>query len=75
VLTKSNPYVGKATLGKEREVFLPLIVLTAKGLAKVMEQQHELTLEEQREFETVLCKANTLLEGASISSPKDRSKN
>jgi hypothetical protein len=75
VLTESNPYVYKAIPGKEREVFLPLMVLTLKGLAKVMEQQHTLTSEEQREFQTVLVKANTLLEGASIGLPKDKSKN
>src|SRR5467141_625064 len=75
VLTESNPYVYRAIPGKEREVFLPLMVLTAKGLAKVMEQQHALTLEEQREVGIVLCKANTLLEGASVGLPKDKSKN
>jgi len=74
VLTESNPYVYKAIPGKEREVFLPLMVLTAKGLAKVMEQQNTLTLEEQREFQIVLGKANTLLEGASVGLPKDKSK-
>jgi len=36
VLTESNPNVYKAIPGKEPEVFLPLMVLTAKGLAKVM---------------------------------------
>src|SRR4029077_17052766 len=75
VLTESNPYVYKAIPGKEREVFLPLMMLTAKGLAKVMEQQHTLTLEEQKEFQTVLGKANTLLEGSSVGLPKDKPKN
>ena len=74
VLTESNPYVYRAIPGKEREVFLPLMMLTAKGLAKMMEQQHSMTLEEQREFQTVLDKANSLLEGASIGLPKDRAK-
>ena len=74
VLTESNPYVYKAIPGKEREVFLPLMVLTAKGLAKVMERQNTLTSEEQREFQIVLGKANTLLEGASVGLPKDKSK-
>src|SRR5689334_2887914 len=49
VLTESNPYMYTAIPGKEREVFLPLMVLTAKGLAKVMEQQHSITSEERRE--------------------------
>jgi len=74
VLTESNPYVYRAIPGKEREVFLPLMMLTAKGLAKMMEQQHSMTLEEQREFQTVLDKANSLLEGASIGLPKDKAK-
>jgi len=74
VLTESNPYVYKAIPGKEREVFLPLMVLTAKGLAKVMERQNTLTSEEQREFQIVLGKANTLLEGASVGLPKDKSR-
>jgi hypothetical protein len=74
VLTESNPYVYKAIPGKEREVFLPLMVLTAKGLAKVMEQQHTLTMDEQKEFQTVLDKANTLLEGASVGLPRDKPK-
>ncbi len=74
VLTESNPYVYKAIPGKEREVILPLMMLTARGLAKVMEQQQSLTLEEQKEFESVLAKANTLLEGASVGLPKDKSK-
>ena len=75
VLTESNPYVYRAIPGKEREVFLPLMMLTAKGLAKMLEQQHSMTLEDQREFQTVLDKANTLLEGASIGRPKDKPKN
>jgi hypothetical protein len=74
VLTESNPYVYKAIPGKEREVFLPLMMLTAKGLAKVMEQQNAMTSEEQRQFREVLDKANTLLAGASVGLPKDKQK-
>ncbi|OLD14803.1 MAG: hypothetical protein AUI50_05120 [Crenarchaeota archaeon 13_1_40CM_2_52_14] len=75
VLTESNPYVYRAIPGKEREVFLPLMMLTAKALAKMLEQQHSMTLEDQREFQTVLDKANTLLEGASIGQSKNEPKN
>ena len=50
------------------------MILTARGLAKVMEQQHSLSLEEQKEFENVLAKANSLLEGSSVGLPKDKSK-
>jgi hypothetical protein len=72
VLTESNPYVYKAIPGKEREVFLPLMMLTAKGLAKVMEQQHSMTAEEAKAFQEVLEKAEALLDGASVGLPKDR---
>ena len=75
VLTESNPYMYKAIPGKEREVFLPLMVLTAKGLAKMMEQQHSLSSEERKEFQTVLDQASALLEGASVGLPKDKQKN
>lgn len=74
VLTESNPYMYKAIPGKEREVFLPLMMLTAKGLAKVMEQQHSITPEERREFQTILDQANALLEGASVGLPKEKQK-
>ncbi|HEV2120110.1 MAG TPA: hypothetical protein VGS11_08420 [Candidatus Bathyarchaeia archaeon] len=74
VLTESNPYVYKAIPGKEREVFLPLMMLTAKGLAKMMEQQRSITSEEQMEFQAVLEKASALIEGSSIGLPKNRSK-
>jgi hypothetical protein len=75
VLTESNPYMYKAIPGKEREVFLPLMMLTAKGLAKVMEQQHSITSEERREFQAVLDQANALLEGASVGLPRGKHKN
>lgn len=75
VLTESNPYMYKAIPGKEREVFLPLMVLTAKGLAKVMEQQHSLSPEERKEFQAVLDQASALLEGESVGLPKDKQKN
>ena len=58
--------------GKEREVIL-LLMLTAKGLAKVKEQ-HATTLEEQKEFQKVLEQATKLLAGASAGLPKDKPK-
>ena len=70
--TESNPYVYKLIPGKEREVFLPLMVLTAKGLAKVMEQQKTLSQSEREEFERVLSKAADLLQGQMIGSPRSR---
>ncbi len=74
VLTESNPYMYKAIPGKEREVIIPLMVLTARGLAKVMEQQQSITLEEKREFQAVLDKANSLLDGASVGLSRDKQK-
>jgi hypothetical protein len=63
LLTESNPYVYRVVPGKEKEVFLPLMILTAKGLAQVMEQLKTMSPEEKREFESVLAKADTLLKG------------
>jgi hypothetical protein len=70
VATEANPYVYKVIPGKEREVFLPLWVLTVRSLAKVLDQQKTMTIEEKRELEEILAKANALLEGQYIGLPK-----
>jgi hypothetical protein len=38
----------------------------------MMEQQHSMTLEDKKEFQTIFDKARVLLEGASIGLPKDK---
>lgn len=70
VATEANPYVYKVIPGKEREVFLPLWILTARGLAKMLEQQKTMTSEERKELEEILNKANALLEGQYVGLPK-----
>ncbi len=73
VSIEANPYVYRAVPGKEREVFLPLMMLTAKGLAQVMEQLKTMTLEERSEFEDVLAKADILLKGQAVGLTNQRS--
>ncbi len=70
--TESNPYVYKLIPGKEREVFLPLMVLTAKGLAKVMREQNALSPQEKEEFDKVLAKADSLIRGQMVGHPRLR---
>ena len=70
--TEANPYVYKVIPGKEREVFLPLMVLTAKGLAKVMREQNALTRQDKEEFDLVLAKAESLLRGQMIGNPRQK---
>jgi hypothetical protein len=74
VQTESNPYVYRAVPGKEREVFVPLMILTARGLAKVMDQMKTLSPEEKREFEDVLAKADILLKGQAVGLTTQRSR-
>ena len=74
VQTESNPYVYRAVPGKEKEVFVPLMILTARGLAKVMEQLKTMTPEEKREFEDVLAKADGLLKGEAVGLTSQRSR-
>lgn len=74
VLTESNPYMYKAIPGKEREVTIPLMMMTAKGLAKIMEQQKSITKEEMEQFRAVLEKAETLLQGEPVGLPKGKSR-
>jgi len=70
VATESNPYVYKIVPGKEREVFLPLWVLTVRSLAKMLEQQNTMSADERKELEEILSKANELLEGRYVGLPK-----
>ncbi len=67
--TESNPYIYKVVPGKEREVFLPLMMLTARALAKILDEKKTMTTEEKREFEHVLAKANSLLQGQVVGLP------
>jgi hypothetical protein len=64
VSTEANPYVYKIVPGKEREVTVPLSILTARVLLKLGEDK--LTLDEKRELEAVLAKADKLLMGESL---------
>ncbi len=66
VSTEANPYVYRVVPGKEKEVFLPLAILTAKGLAQVMDRLKTMTAEERSEFEKVLAKADSLLKGQDV---------
>lgn len=69
VATESNPYVYKVVPGKEREVFLPLWILTLRGLAKMLDQQKTTTPDERKQLEDILNKANALLEGQYVGLP------
>jgi hypothetical protein len=64
VSTEANPYVYKVTPGKEREVLVPLSIMTARILLKLAGDK--LTAEEKQELEGVLAKGDKLLEGQSI---------
>jgi hypothetical protein len=63
VSIESNPYIYRVIPGKEQEVFLPLWILTVRGLARVLDQQRAMTPEEKLELEDTLSKANALLKG------------
>jgi len=73
VSIEANPYVYRAVPGKEKEVMLPLMVLTARGLAQVMDQLKTMTPEERGEFEDVLAKADKLLKGQPVGLTSQRS--
>jgi hypothetical protein len=66
VATEANPYIYKLVPGKEKEVFLPLWILTVRALARMLDQQKTMTAEEKKELDDILNKANSLLEGGYI---------
>jgi hypothetical protein len=72
VATEANPYIYKVVPGKEREVFLPLWIITVRGLARMLDQQKTMTAEDRKELEDILNKANSLLEGEYVGLPRQR---
>ncbi len=73
VSLEANPYIYKLVPGKEQEVFLPLWILTVKGLAKIMDQEKTMTAEERSEIERLLEKATALLKGQGVGLPSQQS--
>jgi hypothetical protein len=69
VATEANPYIYKLIPGKEKEVFLPLWILTVRGLAKMLDQQRTMSPEERDQLQKLLDKANALLEGQTVGLP------
>jgi len=72
VATEANPYIYKVVPGKEKEVFLPLWILTVRGLAKMLDQQKTMTSEEKKELEALLNKASALMEGQYVGLPREQ---
>ena len=72
VSTESNPYIYKVLPGKEQEVFLPLWMMTVRGLARLLEQEKTMTADEKRELEETLSKATALLQGQFVGHPRQR---
>ena len=70
VQTESNPYMYKAIPGKEREVFIPIWILTLRALSNLLDQHRTITTEDRQEMEDILNKANALLEGQYVGLPK-----
>lgn len=70
---ESNPYIYKVLPGKEREVFLPLWMMTVRSLARVLDREKTMTAEEKRELEDILSKADALLKGQFVGYSGQRS--
>ncbi len=73
VSLEANPYIYKLIPGKEQEVFLPLWILTVKGLAKILDQEKSMTAEDRGEMERLLEKATALLKGEGVGLPSQQS--
>ncbi len=68
VAIEQNPYMYKAVPGKEEEVFIPLWMLTAKALVKMLDQQNTMTTEEKEQFQEAIEKAERLRTGKTVGS-------
>ena len=70
VSTEQNPYIYKVVPGKEEEVFVPLWVLTARALERMLDQQQILSSEEKKQFEGALVKAEKLMRREVVGLPE-----
>ncbi len=66
VSLEEHPYSYKAVPGKEQDVYLPLMVLTAQSLAELLEQQNRLTPEQKKQFDEAIQKAKMLIQGEKV---------
>lgn len=66
VATEEHPYAYKAVPGKEQEVFVPLMMLTAQSIAELLEQQNRLTPERRKMLDEAIEKAKRLIEGKGV---------
>ncbi len=74
LLTEQNPYAFKAVPGKELEVFIPLWLMTAQALQKILDKQSIMTTEERRGFELAIDKATALVKGKMVGATEPRKK-
>lgn len=70
VSTEANPYIYKVVPGKEEEVFIPLWMLTAKALVRLLDEQKIMPLEEKKRFEEAIEKAEKLMAGRPVGAKK-----
>ena len=70
VATEEHPYAYKAVPGKEQEVFVPLMMLTAQSMMTLLEQQSRLTPELKKQMDEAIEKAKTLIEGKGVGKRK-----
>lgn len=64
--TEQNPYFYRATPGKEKELALPLQLLSLRLMKKFYEKEGILTPEDRKRLEKLIQKTQLLIDGEKL---------
>ena len=64
--TEENPYLYRATPGKERDLMIPMSVFHLEILEEILRSQHALTDEKRKRFEFYREQLNRLINGQDV---------
>lgn len=64
--TEENPYLYRATPGKERDLMIPMSVFHLEILEEILRSQHALTDEKRKQFEFYREQLNRLINGQDV---------
>jgi len=69
---EANPYNYMIMPGKEKELFIPISLLSLRALQKILEKENMLSPQEKSEFKDLTDKIERLLRGEIIGVPRQR---
>jgi hypothetical protein len=72
ITMEANPYNYKVPPGFWQEAFAPVYLELLKGMAKMLDKQGLMTMEDQEQFKQLEKKLETLIQGGYVGTPKTK---